>query len=718
MTLLALTIGGRELKPSRVAGRTGLSTLFRFDVVAAADDAPAVADLLGQPFTLTLRDRFERSLCVRGVTMEVERTVGEDDRCTVRAVLEPEVAPLRVGRDSRVFQDMSAVDVVKRVLERAAIPAASVRWSLHGNYEPRRYCAQYDESDWAFIERLLVEEGIHYWFEHGAEATVLVLSDNSTAAEEIEGDATIPFHDASGLRATRDCIVFVRQELRITPERVRLRDYDDARPRLSLDAVAGEGAREIYDFPGRFRSPAQGEARARARLEALRARASITSGQAWTTRLCSGLVFELTDHPIDALNGRYLVDEVRYAATEQRGGEGEEAEALTMAFTAIPAATPFRAEGPVVRRPGGPQTGVVVGAPGKEIHPDSEGRVRVQFHWDREGARDDKASTWMRVGQVPLGGSMILPRIGWDMLVCHYEEDIDAPFVASHLYDGEHPVPYPLPANKTRTAVQTATTPGGGSTNELRFEDKKGSEEVFINASRDMNITIGHDRSEQVGANDDHTVGSNLDVSIGSNLKVGVGADQSTTVGASETLTVSGNRSVDVGASESTTIGGSRTVTLKGLKIEATGGRSLTVGGSMMGASLLGVSRMTLGTFSLTVGGSWISVAATGVANLTGGACAETVGGAKIQAAGKAVTTSVKGAAAETVGGAYVIAAAGTAGETATGPLVINVGGALIANAPKIVIEGQSEISIRAGAATLTIKPGSVEVKAPAIAAP
>src|SRR6185436_264741 len=115
----------------------------------------------------------------------------------------------------------------------------------------------------------------------------------------------------------------------------------------------------------------------------------------------------------------------------------------------------------------------------------------VQHYWDREGKRDDKASTWMRVGQFPLGGSMILPRIGWDMLIGHHEGDIDRPAVVTHLYDGEHPVPYALPANKTRTAFQTATSPGGGSTNEMRFEDKAGSEEIFLNASKDMNVVVG-----------------------------------------------------------------------------------------------------------------------------------------------------------------------------------------------------------------------------------
>ncbi|MFO0761955.1 MAG: type VI secretion system tip protein TssI/VgrG [Byssovorax sp.] len=716
MTLMALTVGGAAMSASSVRGHSALSELFRFEVTAIAREAKPPAEIVGKPFELTLSDRFERSVVVRGVVMEVERVGGTGGGGAFLLTLGPEVEPLTVGRDSRVFQEMSAVDIVKKVLDKAGIPASNVDWQLLSDYPKRHYTAQQRESDWAFVCRLMEEEGIYYYFELGDDATKLVFRDDSTGAPEIDGGAEIPFRDDPGMRATRDNIARVVRRQAIAPGKVRLRDYSFEKPKLVLDAEAGDGTHEIYDFPGRFSTPGDGKRRAQTRLEALRARVSVTSGETWTTRLRTGLVFELTDHPIEFMNGRYLVDALDIEVSESRGG-GEES--LTSRFTAIPAATPFRPpQAAVTQATRGPETGVVSGASGKEIDPDASGRVRVQFYWDREGARDDKASTWMRVGQVALGGSMILPRIGWDVLVDHHEGDVDDPFVVTHLYDGQFPVPYALPANKTRTAWQTATTPGGGSTNEMRFEDKKGSEEMFFNASKDLNVKIGDKRSEKIGVNETVEIGSNLDVKIGSNLKVGIGASQTTSIGASESITVSGNRSVDVVGAETASIGASRTVTVKGMKLEANAGRTLTVGGSMMASSLLGVSRMVLGSLSVSVGGSWISAAATGLANLTGGAGAETVGGAKIQAAAKNVTTSVKGAAAETVGGAYVIAAGGSAGETATGSLTVNVGGALLGNAPKIVIEASSEISIMVGGSSLTIKSSSVEVKAPLVASP
>jgi type VI secretion system secreted protein VgrG len=418
---------------------------------------------------------------------------------------------------------------------------------------------------------------------------------------------------------------------------------------------------------------------------------------------------------VESVNGRLLVVEVDLDVDEHRAGAE-----VRRAFTAIPADTPFRApRGRVTASPRGPQTGVVVGAPGEEIHPDATGRVRVQLWWDREGKRDGQASTWMRVGQFALGGSMIVPRIGWDVLTHHHEGDIDAPFVLTHLYDGQHPVPYALPANKTRTAWQTATTPGGGSTNELRFEDKAGKEEMFVNASKDMNVVVGDKKGEKIGNNHAHSIGANLDVKVGSNLVYGVGAKQDVSVGGSETVSVAAKRSVTVGGAESASIGGSRSVTvISGLTQEAKGGRTLTVGGTLMGAAAMEINRTAVGTMNLTVGGSSIIAAATGLETTTGGAAAETIGGAKIQLGASGIETGVKGAAAETVGGAYVIAAGGNAGESATGTLAITVGGAFLANAPAVEIEADTEISIRVGASSLTVKPGSIEVKAPTLFSP
>lgn len=713
-----LSLHGVALDVEAVRGSAGLSRPFSFAVqTSRVTSPPALADVIGAPCVLTLHDAFGAALEVHGLAMSAERRTNAMGDVTFDLAIEPETAPLSIGQDSRVFQEMSAVDVVRKVLADAGVPGGSIHWSTSASYPERPYCVQYRESDWAFVERLFREEGLVYAFDLAEGQTTLVILDDSTVCPDLDGGATIPFNSGGSLVAAGASVTRVGKRAALTPTGVRLRDYNFDKPRLDLDTKAGTPDREIYDSPGRFGVPADGDRLARVRLQAAQARGVEICGESASLRIQPGRILEMTDHPAEALNGRYLITSASYVATVN----GE----VHVMWSAIPAATSYRAareegHGPAVTRgPGGPQTGVVVGASGQEIFPDKSGRVRVKHWWDRSPAHDETASTWMRVGQFPLGGSMILPRIGWDTLVHHHEGDIDAPFVAAHLYDGAHPVPYALPANKTRTAWQTATTPGGGSTNETRFEDKKGAEEVFINASKDMNVVVGDNKGYKVGVDHVHKIGSNYDTTVSGNLKVGVVSTQTVSIGGSETLTVGADRTVSVSGAESASIGGSRTVTASsGVTLSANGGRTVTVGGTMTSASALAVSRVALGTMSVTVGGSWISAAATGLANVTGGASAETVGGAKLHIGVKGCETGVKGALAETVGGAYVIAAGGNASESASGPLALTVGGALLANAPSVEIEGESEISIRCGASVLTITSSSVEVKSPSLASP
>lgn len=715
---LSLDIDGSAFEPTFVHGSLGLSVPVVFQVRAfVAGAGPKASDLVGLPFSLSIHDPFSAKLSLHGLVVSATRSLEHQGSAHYELSLGSPAHALTIGRNSRVFQDLTVVDVAKKVLETASIPADNVRFALEGSYPSKPYRAQYRETDWTFLTRILGEEGIYTHFELDDDKTVLVFADNSTAAPPIDGEAALPFHEGGGLRAVQQSVSHLRSYDRVTSDALRLRDYAFEKPRLSLDSTAGSGGREVYRYRGRFRVPAEGDRLAKVALEARQCGGATVSGRTACSRLRPGLMFEVTDHPVAALNNRYFLTQVQVTAVESREAGGRQA---TFLWQAIALDQPFR---PLVldpiRRPGGVQTGIVVGPSGEEIHPDQSGRVRAQLYWDREGKKDDKASTWMRVGQFALGGSMLMPRVGWDMVVGFEEGDADEPVILSHLYDGKLRPPYSLPDNKTRTAWQTATTPGGGSSNEVRFEDKAGSEEIFINSSKDTLVTIGDNKSETVGVDHTEEVGSNLSADIGSNMQLGVGADQTVTVGGSETLTVSGNREVAVGASESATIGGSRTLSVSsGASLDATGGRSRTVGGSMTALSALGVSRAVLGSLSVTIGGSWITAAAAGLGNVTGGAGAETVGGAKIEVGAKGCTLSVKGAAAETVGGAYVIAAGGNAGETATGALAITVGGAFIGNAPKVSIEADSEISIRVGGASITVKASSVELKAPALASP
>jgi type VI secretion system secreted protein VgrG len=599
-----------------------------------------------------------------------------------------------------------------------------VEWKVTRTVTERPYIVQYQESDWHFVERLCADEGIYYWFDLAEDATKLVFSDDSTTAPDMAGGAEIPYRDSANLDAAGDSVSEVKAGAILASDATRIIDYNPEKPKLALDskAKADKGLFEVYDYPGRFAVPGEGDARAKRMLEALRAERSLLHGLTASARMRAGQLFEVVDHPVATLNGKLFCLSMAYhaAVSFTEGERGDVAQGLTAEWTSIPQSVPFRMRSTApVRMTGGPQTGVVCGPPGKELYLDDTGRERVQFYWDRVGQKDDKASTPMRVGQLPMGGSMVRPRVGWEVLVAHDEGNVDAPGILNHLYDGQYPVPYPLPANKTRTAWQTATTPGGGSSNEIRFEDKAGSEEMFLNASKDMNVVVGDNKDKKVGNNHAHEVGANHDIKVGSNDVVEVKVDQEVSVGAMESLTVTGSRTVGVTGSSSSTIGATRMLTATmGHSIDANGGRTMTVGGAMMSVACLGVSRAVLGSLSVTVGGAWLSAAVAGMGHVTGGASAETVGGAKICAAGKDTGISVRGAAAVTVGGAHITAAGGDLAESAGGSMRMTVGGAILANATSIDIEAESEIVVQVGGATLTIKSSSVELKAPALASP
>ncbi len=716
--VLELEIDGTALQAMRVRARFAVGEPFRLDVEAheLESSAPTPEERLGKPCVVRVKPPAGDPLVVQGIVFEVTTGASADEEHLPVHHLEirPAAYALSIGRDHRYFLDEHAVDIAKQVIQKAAIQ--DVSFSVSGTPRARDYVLQYGESDWDFLTRILAEEGVTYRFDFEDETTKLVFFDDSTAAPEIEG-GPVTFHGGSALVAAADAVHDVSLRAELCHDHVVLRDYDPKKPKLDLETKA-EGDTKIrgfYDYPGRYASPGDGKALAKKRLEALQAGGRVFEGRATALRIRPGLAFSIEGHPTDAFGAKLFVTFLELDFEERDGGTVR----TEVRWKAIPLDVSFR---PEVReyapRVPGPQTSAMVGPSGKELHVDDVGRVRAQFWWDREGKRDDKASTWMRVGQFALGGSMVLPRIGWDLLVEHQGGDGDVPFVISHLYDGTHPPPYPLPANKTRTAWQTATVSGSGA-NEIRFEDKKGSEEIFLNASKDMAVTIGDTKTKKVGNNHLLEVGANREVKVGSNRQLGVKADQRVTVGAVETLTVSGGRSVGVAGNESITIGAARTVTaIDGKKLDADGGRTLTVGASLSAISAMEVSRMVVGSASVTVGGSWVSAAGTGLDHVTAGAGAETVGGAKLQVGAGGVGLTSKGALAETVGAAYVTAAGGNCGETAGGKVSIQVGGAFVVNSPAIEIEAESEIKIVCGGSSITIKTDSIEVKSPALPAP
>ncbi len=583
-------------------GEERLSTLFRFEgharvpVSAARGGSGAVVPerVAGDRTTLTLRDLWGSERTVQGLVSEAEVSVHEVGEATVRFVVRPELYRLTLGSTCRAFHDLDVIGIAKKVFQSAGLPA---RFEIRGDYRVRPYTVQYNESDFTFVTRLLEEEGIFFWFDHAA-ASILVVGDHSPALPDLDDaawrsgapqGARIAYRPETGLESAYAFLREIGPRPRATPGKFSLGSFDYKRP--SFKIAAQEPANdampiEYYDAPGAGDDdPAVLAQRAKVAAERARVLAANFEGSTPSVRLAPGRVFDLAGHPFARVDGRYVVVGTSFAI-DNVGGLGT-GKPIDVSFHALPVDLPFRPElvVPPAKTPG-LQTGAVVGPAGQEIHTDSDGRVRLQQHWDREGKRDESSGRWVRVAQRGVAGSMMFPRMGWNILSLAEEGSADVPVALSRTFDAEHPPPYALPENKTRVAYRTATSPGGGSFNEIRFEDKKGAEEMFINSTGDMNVLVKNNKEEVVHGYMVHKIGVDHSLTVGGTYDVHIEKDQTVSVGANQSEKVGADRQKLIDGSESITIGASRNLKT-GVNIETAGKeRSLKVGAVHMSATL------------------------------------------------------------------------------------------------------------------------------------
>ncbi len=379
---------------------------------------------------------------------------------------------------------------------------------------------------------------------------------------------------------------------------LRLQGSENAAGRDAGGAgLGGSPDLEVYDYPGGYTTSDAGDAYARVRVEQCRAGAERWSGETNARGLTVGATFSLDHYERDDQSRKYLVTGARYRLHGQdvRSGRDVEEPPFWCKFDAIAAEGTFRTQRetpkPVAR---GPLTAVVVGPDNQEIWTDNFGRIKVQFHWDREGKRDQSSSCWIRVVQAWAGtgfGVQFIPRIGQEVLVDFLDGDPDRPIVTGCIYNGTHDLPFKLPNNQTQSGVRTRSTPNGmlSKGNEIRFEDMTGAEELFVQAEKDMNVlvkndetvTIVHDRSDSVGVDEQRSVGANRTRSVGISESVSVGAIQTVTVGAAQTVTVGAMQTVTVGAAQAVTVGAVQAVTVGAEQtVTVAADRTLTVGGN------------------------------------------------------------------------------------------------------------------------------------------
>ena len=590
------SLGKDVLLLQALSGRESISSLFTFRLDLASEQNRAVSfkDIVGQNVTIrvTLADDSQRYF--NGFVSRFAQS-GSDLRFTHYQM---EVVPwlwfLTRIADCRIFQEKTIPDIIEEVFKSRGFK--DYRLSLTATYDPREYCVQYRETDFNFVSRLMEQYGIFYFFEHENGKHTMVLADSETVHQPCPGQPKARYDLASGDVHADDVITGWHMEQELRTGKCSLTDYNFKTPSANLFAdeatvvnVGGNNSFEIYDYPGEYLDKSQGKSLAAVRMQEEEADHLVVSGSGVCRAFTTGYKFTLEDHYRKDMNDAYVLTEIRHLASA--GGsysfaENVEAEQYSNQFTCIPAGVPFRpariTPNPFVQ---GPQTALVVGKSGEEIWVDKYGRVKVQFYWDRLGKKDENSSCWIRVSQPWAGagwGAMWIPRIGQEVIVDFLEGDPDRPLITGRVYNAEQIVPYSLPDNQTRSTFMSRSSKNGGASNynEIRFEDKKDSEQIFVNAEKDMDLRVEKESREFVGANrhlivkanqqelvegdkHGHVKGTHFekiegDMSLQVNGKQmqKIGGDQSIELDSDQKEKVVGNVSLQVGKDQKTQIGG------------------------------------------------------------------------------------------------------------------------------------------------------------------
>ena len=577
-----------DFKVLEFQGREAISQPYRFDLELVSERPDLdLESLLHRPAFLAFAPDGSG---IHGLVHQAAQGESGKRLTRYRLMLVPQLAYLAHRTNQRIFQHLSVPQIVAQVLEEHGIQADAYRFQLGPViYPPREYCVQYDETDLRFVQRLCEEEGIHYHFQHSTAGHVLVFGDDQTVFPRLTATA---YQQDSGLVADQPVIKRFGLRLETRTSRVTRRDYDFEKPRLSMEAAFHSDFQpdlEDYDYPGRFTERARGKHLSQRALERHRHDYELAEGDSDQPQLASGHFLPLTEHPRSDWNQLWLLTEVLHEGKQPQvleesvtshvdSGDGF-VQGYRNHFTATPWDIPFR---PALRHPKpkvlGSQTAVVTGPAGEEIHCDEYGRVKIQFHWDREAQADDKTSCWLRVSSSWAGdryGGIAIPRVGMEVLVTFLEGDPDQPLVTGCLYHKEHQVPYDLPANKTRTVFKTLSSPGGGGYNELRIEDRKGQEQIYIHAQRDWDENIEHDQKTRIGHERHDTVEANSYSEFRAEEHRTTHADRKTEVRANDHLTVGSSQHLKIGTGQFIEAGNEIHLS-SGLKVVLEAGSELT----------------------------------------------------------------------------------------------------------------------------------------------
>lgn len=533
---IATSLGEDFLLLKTIRAREAISELYELEIELLHEESkenykPTAIDpasILGKSVTIRIDQTKGDRRAYSGIVKHFSQGTRNNRFSFYYATIVPHVWVLTQVSQSRIFQQKSVPDVLREVLK-----DFEVIFEIQGTFEPRNYIVQYRETDWGFLSRLMEEEGIYYYFAHDGQVDKLIIANTPQSHRDTPNQTQFPFHVEEVSSDYALAIKTWETDNNLQTGTIELWDHNFQLPKQKLNVsqpsrfdVGINQNLEVYDFPGGYARKYDGIDKsggenagdlqkifpdrnntAKVMMEALDAQFQVYRAKSFCAPITSGHKFSMVGHPVDSHNRAYVAIAVEFTA-EQNPDFFEDDEIETPYinnFQCIPHGGGSPVFRPLRKTPKpivhGSQTAIVVGPSGEEIFTDKYGRVKVQFHWDRDGKYDSDSSCWLRVAQTWAGnkwGTMFIPRIGMEVVVSFLEGDPDQPIITGCVYNPETMPPYTLPDEKTKSTIKSDSSKGGGGFNEFRFEDKKGEEQIFIHAEKNKDIRVKNDCMELI----------------------------------------------------------------------------------------------------------------------------------------------------------------------------------------------------------------------------
>ena len=734
---------GDELHFRELRGQENISQLFSLDVeMLSESESIDPKALLGKNATIEIETQGGGRRFIDGIVTRFGMQ-GQDHRhYAYKARLSPWLWLATRKSDFRIFQNQTVPDIIEQVL---GVYGHPMQRKLTRAYRSWDYCVQYNESDCDFVSRLMEHEGIYYFFEHASGRHTLVLCDDIIASHSVlPGGESIPFYPPEKAAAgDQENIHAWQLEQEIKPGRHYIDDYDFKKPRAELSHMRRDppghahDGHETYEWPGGYTEHGDGDAYIRVRLKQGLTGHSRVRGQSCHRALATGYTFSLYNYPRGDQNRQYLITGLSYHLKENprvsavapgaKGSAAEDGSFQRYELQAQPTSLAFTPPRTTPKpRTTGPQTAVVVGPAGEEIWTDEYGRIKVQFHWDRLGSKDQNSSCWIRVATNWAGpgfGAISIPRIGHEVVVDFLNGDPDYPIVTGCVYNAANMPPWALPANATQSGIKTRSSKGGaagagmkngpGDANAIRFEDKAGAEQLWLHAQkdqltevendedkwvgndrrktidRDETSVIHRDRTETVDRDETITVHNNRTERVDHDEKISIGDNRNEDVGIDENISIGKNRSKTIGRNEKDKIGNNWSIKVGKMKTE-------TIGIAYM--QNVGVGRMeNVGVaYNLNVGAIMATIVGSTQTTSVGSSQSTTVGSTKTTTVGTTYSLTVGGG-----GGGGSSAGGGGLASNVVAPSESGSGGG--GGGSNITMDAQS-VAITVGSSSLVLK--------------